>query len=165
MSRWRNLERDVRQILNVTSLRDFERFIRALAPRSRQLLNKTDLARDAGVSVKAINDWLRVLQASNQVILLEPWFRNTSKRVVKTPKVYFCDSGLLCFLLGVTAKNFPAAPFVGQIWVTLVFAELRKQNQTRDNPSVFWYYRGQAAREIEFIIEKGGNLSFLECKW
>lgn len=67
--------------------------------------------------------------------------------------------------MGVTAKNFPASPFVGQIWETLVFAELRKQNQTRDNPSVFWYYRGQAAREIEFIIEKGGNLSFLECKW
>lgn len=159
------LERDVRQILNVTSLRDFERFIRALAPRSGQLLNKTDLARDVGVSVKAINDWLSVLQASNQVVLLEPWFRNISKRIVKSPKVYFCDSGLLSFLLGVTADNISETPFKGQIWETLVFAELRKQNQVSETPAAFWFYRDKPAREIDFIIEKGGFLSLAECKW
>lgn len=159
------LERDVRQILNVTSLRDFERFIRALAPRSGQLLNKSDLARDVGVSTKAVNDWLSVLQASNQVVLLEPWFRNISKRIVKSPKVYFCDSGLLSFLLGVTVENLSESPFKGQIWETLVFAELRKLSQVREQPAAFWYYRDLPARKVDFIIEKGGFLSLAECKW
>ncbi len=159
------LERDVRQILNVTSLRDFERFIRALAPRSGQLLNKTDLARDVGVSVKAINDWLSVLQASNQIVLLEPWFQNIAKRVVKSPKVYFCDSGLLSFLLGVSNENLNDSPFKGQIWETLVFSELRKINYTAKTPVNFWFYRDQTAREIDFVIEKGGVISLAECKW
>lgn len=159
------LERDVRQILNVTSLRDFERFIRSLAPRSGQLLNKTELARDVGVSVKAINDWLSVLQASNQIVLLEPWFKNISRRMIKSPKVYFCDSGLLCFLLGVNEHNFMNSPFKGQIWETVAYSEMRKLNQTSPEPVNFWFYRDQTAREIDFVIEKGGYLSFLECRW
>lgn len=122
------LERDVRQILNVTSLRDFERFIRALAPRSGQLLNKTDLARDVGVSVKAINDWLSGLEASHQVVFLEPWFPNLGKRMVKTPKVYFCDTGFLSWILGIREDSFLSSQFKGQLWETLVFAELRKLN-------------------------------------
>lgn len=159
------LERDVRQILNVTSLRDFERFIRALAPRSGHILNKSDLARDVGVSVKAINDWISVLQASNQIVLLEPWFQNISKRMAKSPKLYFCDSGLLSFLLGISSDNLLSSPFKGQIWETFVFSEMRKLNQTATNPVVFWFYRDQSAREIDFVIEKGGYLSFAECKW
>lgn len=159
------LERDVRQILNVVSLRDFERFIRALAPRSGQLLNKTELARDVGVSTKAVNDWLSVLEASNQIVLLEPWYKNFTKRMIKSPKVYLCDSGLLCFLLGVDANNLGSSPFVGQIWETLVFAELRKLNRLQETPSAFWFYRDQSAREIDFILEKGGNLSCIEVKW
>ncbi len=158
------LERDVRQILNVTSLRDFERFLRALAPRSGQILNKSELARDVGVSVKAIQDWLSVLQASNQIVLLEPWFSNPSKRLVKSPKVYFCDTGLLCFLLGVTPENWDRTPFQGQIWETLVFAELRKLNQSCGSPQTFWFYRDQQQREIDFVLEQGGLLSFAECK-
>jgi len=159
------LERDVRQILNVTSLRDFERCIRALAPRNGQMLNKSDLARDVGVSVKAINDWLCVLQASNQIVLLEPWFHNFSKRLVKSPKVYFCDTGLLCFLLGITGYNISKTPFKGAVWETFVFAELRKLNQSSEHPLQFWFYRDQQGREIDFILEGGGFLSFLECKW
>ncbi|MEI6877357.1 MAG: ATP-binding protein, partial [Spirochaetota bacterium] len=93
------LERDVRQILKVTSLRDFERFMRILAARSAQLLNKAEIAKDTGVSPKAINDWISVLEASGQIVLLEPWFRSFNKRMVKSPKVYFRDSGLLCRLL------------------------------------------------------------------
>lgn len=159
------LERDVRQILNITSLRDFERFIRALAPRSGQILNKSDLARDVGVSVKAIGDWISVLQTSNQIVLLEPWFHNPSKRLVKSPKVYFCDSGLLCFLLGVNEENLIDSPFKGQIWETLVFAELRKISQTANQPVPIWFYRDQQQREIDFVLEGGGFLSFAECKW
>jgi predicted AAA+ superfamily ATPase len=159
------LERDVRQILNVTSLRDFERFLRILATRSGAMLNKSDVARDVGVSVKAIGDWVSVLQASGQIILLEPWFANLGKRIVKTPKVYFRDSGLLCFLLNIEDSDLPGSPALGAVWETFLFSELRKLNATLAKPMSFWYYRDQRAREIDFVLERGGRLSFIECKW
>jgi hypothetical protein len=159
------LERDVRQILNVTSLRDFERFIRILASRSGNMLNKTDIARDVGVSTKAIGDWVSVLEASGQIILLEPWFSNFDKRIVKTPKLYFRDTGLLCSLLGLTQNTLGNSTFLGPVWETFVFSELRKLNAILDEPVHFWYYRDQRAREIDFLIQTGDILSFVECKW
>jgi len=159
------LERDVRQILNVTSLRDFERFIRMLAARSGNMLNKSDVARDVGVSVKAVGDWLSVLQASGQIILLEPWFVSFGKRIVKTPKVYFRDSGLLCFLLNLDETTLGSSSHLGAAWETLVFAEMRKLNQMGSHPVNLWYYRDQRAREIDFVLERGGRLALVECKW
>jgi predicted AAA+ superfamily ATPase len=159
------LERDVRQILNVISLRDFERFIRMLGARSGTLLNKSDVARDVGVSVKAIGDWLSVLQASGQIVLLEPWFTSFGKRIVKTPKLYFRDSGLLCFLLNLDEASLGASPYLGAIWETLVFAEMRKMNRLGSRQANFWYYRDQRAREIDFVLEQGGRLRLVECKW
>ncbi len=159
------LERDVRQILRVTSLRDFERFIRILASRSAQLLNKSEIAKDVGVSVKAIGDWIRVLEASNIIYLLEPFYRNFGKRIVKSPKVYFNDSGLLAFLLGINKENLAASPFLGPLWETFIFSELRKRNAVSRNPKSIWFYRDQFANEIDFVIESGGALSFMEVKW
>jgi predicted AAA+ superfamily ATPase len=159
------LERDVRQILNVSSLRDFERFLRILAARSGGMLNKSDVARDVGVSVKAVGDWLSVLQASGQIVLLEPWHSNISKRMVKTSKVYFRDSGLLCYLLNLTEQTAAGSPLMGAVWETFVFSELCKLNAVLDETVNFWYYRDQRAREIDFILEAGGRLSFLEAKW
>jgi predicted AAA+ superfamily ATPase len=159
------LERDVRQILNVTSLRDFERFVRVLAARSGNLLNKSDVARDVGVSVKAIGDWLSVLQASGQIILLEPWYVNFGKRIVKTPKAYFRDSGLLTFLLNLDEDTLPTSPYMGAVWETFVFSEMRKLAALEPKRVGFWYYRDQRAREIDFILDRGGRLSFVECKW
>src|SRR5262249_5180931 len=89
------LERDVRSLANVGSLRDFERFLRACALRSANLLNKADLARDVGVSPTTANHWLSVLEASGQVVLLEPWFSNRTKSIVKSPKLYLADTGLI----------------------------------------------------------------------
>ena len=159
------LERDVRQILNVTSLRDFERFIRVLAARSANMLNKSDVARDVGISVKAVGDWLSVLQASGQIILLEPWFTSFGKRIVKTPKVYFRDTGLLCFLLNLDEATLGVSPYAGAVWETLVFSELRKLVQQGQRQVNFWYYRDQRAQEIDFVLEAGGRLTLLECKW
>ena len=160
-----SLKRDVRQILNVTSLRDFERFIRLLASRSTSMLNKNDVARDVGISVKAVDDWLSVLQTSGQTILLEPWFVNFGKRIVKTPKLYFRDSGLLCFLLNLSETTLSALPVLGAVWETFLFAEMRKLNSILPQPVNFWYYRDQRAREIDFVIESGGRLTFVECNW
>lgn len=159
------LERDVRQILNVTSLRDFERFIRACAAQSGQILNKTELARDVGVSQKTITDWLSVLEASNQIALLEPYFGNIGKRLVKTPRLYFCDTGLLCFLLGLTGESLRSYHGIGAIWETFVYAELRKLKEELAIESSRWFYRDSLAREVDFVLARGGKLSLFEVKW
>lgn len=96
------LERDLRQIIQVTSLRDFDRFMRSCATRSGSLLNKSDLAKDLGTSAKTIHSWLNALEASNQLMLLEPYFGNLQKRLIKTPKLYFGDVGLLSYLLSLS---------------------------------------------------------------
>jgi predicted AAA+ superfamily ATPase len=159
------LERDVRQILNVTSLRDFERFLRALAARSGALLNKSEVAKEVGVSAKAIGDWLSVLQASGQIVLLEPWFANFGKRIAKSPKLYFRDSGLLCFLLGLDEDSLERSPFLGALWEGYVFAEMRKVEAALGRGTRFWFYRDQRGREVDFVLERGGELSFVEAKW
>lgn len=159
------LERDVRQLLNVVSLRDFERFLRILAARSGQLLNKSDVAKDVGVSVKAIGDWVSVLIASNQIVLLEPYFANIAKRSVKTPKLYFADTGLLCFLLNLDEASLVGSPYLGSLWETLLFAELRKQLASASLRAHLWFYRDQRAKEIDFVIDSGGRLGFVDAKW
>jgi uncharacterized protein len=122
------LERDVKEILNVSSLRDFERFIRICAYRSSSLINKAEMARDVGVSPVTINQWLSVLETSNQIKILEPWFTNKSKSIIKTPKLYFTDTGLLTFLLNIKdQQTFLSSPLKGAIWENFVFCEIYKQ--------------------------------------
>ena len=159
------LERDVRQILRVGSLREFERFIRALAARPAGLLNRSDVARDVGVAVKTISDWLSVLEASGQIALLEPWYANFGKRPVKTPKVFFCDTGLLTFLLNLDSRSLLGSPLLGAVWETFVFAELRKYNEASGRPFRLFHYRDHRGGEVDFVLEAGGALHYLECKW
>ena len=99
------LERDVRALTHVGSLRDFERFLRACALRSANLLNKADLARDVGIAPSTANQWLSMLEASGQAVLLEPWFSNRTKSIVKSPKLYIADTGLLCALLNIRSEE------------------------------------------------------------
>lgn len=160
------LERDVRQLLNVSSLRDFERFLRALAVRSGQLLNRTDLARDVGISTKTAGEWIQVLHASDQLSILEPYFENLGKRLVKSPKVYLNDSGLLCFLLGLDENSVLASPLVGAIWETFVYAELRKRHRNAGNrSSSLWFFRDGQGHELDFLNLETGRMNFIECKW
>ena len=115
------LERDVRSLANVGSLRDFERFLRACALRSANLLNKADLARDIGIAPSTANQWLSMLEASGQVVLLEPWFSNRTKSLVKSPKLYLADTGLLCALLNIRSEEALAdSPWAGAVWETFV---------------------------------------------
>ena len=158
------LERDVRQLLNVSSLRDFDRFMRASAVRSGQLLNKTELAKEVGISNKTATEWLSVLQASNQITLIEPYFTNVGKRLTKTPKLYFNDVGLLCFLLGLNQRSVTDSYLIGSIWETLVFAELRKYLSATAPEATIWFYRDQS-REVDFVIEKDGRLTLADAKW
>jgi len=158
------IERDVRQILNIGSLRDFDRFIRSCALRSGQLLNKTELSKDVGVAQNTINQWLSVLEASNQITLLEPYFSNQRKQLVKTPKLFFNDSGFLCFMLGLDQNSLAQYAGVGQIWETLVFSELRKLKDRSTRPMSIWYYHEQKKTELDFVIETGGKLHAIEVK-
>lgn len=159
------LERDVRQILNVTSLRDFERFMRACAIRSGQILNKSELAKDVGIHHKTANDWLSVLQASNQIFLLEPFFNNETKRIVKSPKLYFSDTGLLCSLLGLREDTVEHYAGIGSIWETFLYAQLRKQKSNRGLSFTTWFYRDQQGLEVDFLAETAGKLNLFEAKW
>lgn len=159
------LERDVRALLNVGSLRDFERFLRACALRSGQVLNKSDLARDVGISPSTSNQWLSVLQASHQVILLEPWFANRTTSMTKSPKLYLADTGLLCFLANIrTPDELVASPYRGAVWETFVFAELRKRQMRAGGSWALFFWRDRQ-HEVDFVVHRGGRFDLLEAKW
>lgn len=158
------LERDVRQILNVGSLRDFERFIRVLAVRNAQQLDMSAVGRAVGATTKTIVSWISVLEASNQIRLLEPWHGNLGKRIVKTPKVYFCDTGLLAWLLGIGRDHIADSPFIGALWETAVYAELRRAISARGVSRQIYYYRDNQGTEVDFLV-LGEGVRFVECKW
>ncbi|MBR6061665.1 MAG: ATP-binding protein, partial [Spirochaetales bacterium] len=157
------LERDVRQLVNVTNLRTFEQFIRLLAVRNAQQLDMTDLANNLGISSKTVGSWISVLEASGQITLLRPWFGNFGKRIVKTPKVYFNDTGLICWLLGIDKSNLKTSPFAGSIFETAVFAQLRKANKLGGSQKQIYYYRDVSQTEADFLI-LGGGCTILEAK-
>lgn len=159
------LERDVRQLLHVSSLRDFERFMRACAIRTGQILNKSDLARDVGVSDPTIHEWLGVMISSGQIHLLEPWFGNLTKRLVKAPKLYMSDISLALALTGASKESLASSMNIGALWETYVYGELRKQIAFKSSNVKIWYYRDQSQYEIDFILESGHDLTLCECKW
>jgi hypothetical protein len=160
------LERDVRLLLRVGSLRDFERFLRACALRSGQLLNLTDLARDIGIAGTTARDWLSVLTTSNQVVLLEPYFGNVAKRLIKTPKLYLRDTGLLCFLLGLDSPEaMERSPFIGAVWETFVLNQLVRAKAAKGSSAGIFFWRDAHGVEVDFAIEHQGFVRLLEAKW
>ena len=158
------LERDVRALSAVGSLRDFERFLRACALRSGNLLNKAELARDIGIAPSTANQWLSILEASGHVILLEPWFSNRTKSIVKSPKLYLADTGLLCALLNIRSPEvLRESPLVGALWESFVFQQLRHRERYGAGGGLyFWRDR---TREVDFVVDHGGKLEFLEAKF
>ena len=156
----------MRTLANVGSLRDFERFLRACALRSANMLNKADLARDVGISPSTANQWLSILEASGQVAILEPWFSNRTKSIVKSPKLYFADTGVLCALLNVrSAEALAGAPNVGAIWETFVFAQLRHRERRAGRTANLFYWRDRT-REVDFVVvETGARVELYEAKW
>src|SRR6202051_312631 len=159
------LERDVRSLANVGSLRDFERFLRACALRSANLLNKADLARDVGISPTTANHWLSTLEASGQIVLLEPWFSNRTKSIVKSPKLYLADTGLLCALLNIRSETaLRQAPGAGAIWETFIFAQLRERERRAGRVGSLFFWRDRT-REVDFVVDAGGRFELFEAKW
>ena len=160
------IERDVRHALEVRNLRDFERFMRLLALRSGQLLSLSSIATDVGVSPNTAKSWLSVLEASNVIYLLEPYFRNLGKRIVKAPKLYFLDTGLLCFLAGLrSVRDLRASSLLGSIFETLALGQWLRMRANRGLDSNIYYYRDHYGREVDFVVPVGEKLHLIECKW
>lgn len=158
------LERDVRSLHAVGSLRDFERFTRACALRSAGLLNKADLARDVAVSGPTAAAWLSALIATSQVVLLEPWFSNATKSLVKRPKIYLADAGLCAFLCGVRSPaDLISLPFGGALWETMVFSELRRAHTAATGGWSVHFWRDRT-READFLVHRGGTFDLADAK-
>lgn len=159
------LERDVRSIRQVGDLTQFQSFLRALAARSAQLLNLTDLARDLGVAVNTVKGWLSVLEATHQVIVLRPYFANIGKRLVKSPKVYFADVGTLCHLTGLRDPEHAAkGPMGGAIFETAVLMEIVRTLTHRGIDPQVYFWRTSAGSEVDIIVESEGRLIPNEVK-
>jgi hypothetical protein len=159
------LERDVRGVLKVGSLRDFTRFLIACAARSGQILSLSDLARDVGIAVSTVKQWLSVLEASFQVFLLPPYFANITKRIVKSPKLYMMDTGLLCHLLGLeTPEMAMRAAQRGAIFETLVVSEIIKAQANGGRTPELYYWRTNYGAEVDVVLRHGAELLPIEIK-
>ena len=160
------LERDVRSITNVRDLVTFRRFIALLASRHGQILNKTDLAAPLGVSVPTISEWLHVLEITGQIMIVPPYFENLGKRLIKTPKVYWGDSGLACYLLGITSEaELQRSPFLGQLFEGFVAAEILKSQVNQGGRKELYYFRDQQNLEVDFLLPRpNAGLWLIECK-
>lgn len=160
------LERDVRNILNVGNLRDFDRFLRAVASRTGQILSYSDLARDIGIAPNTAKKWISVLQASGQVFLLEPYYRSMTKRLVKSPKLYLCDTGLAAFLIGFENwEGVSRHPILGALWETHVVMQVVKHFYSQGKAVPIWFWRTSVGEEVDLLIERGGRFIAIECKY
>lgn len=160
------LERDVRNLLAVGSLRDFDRFLRACALRAGQILSYAELARDVGISPNTAKSWISVLEASQQIFLLEPYHRARTKRLVKSPKLYFYDTGMLTYLMGFAeASELPRHALWGAVWENAVVAEIRKSFLVRGLRPPLWFWRTSNGDEIDVLIELAPErFVVIECK-
>jgi uncharacterized protein len=159
------VERDVRALINVSDLAQFQKFLTLLAGRVGQLINLTSLSNDTGVSATTIRKWVNVLKASYIIFELLPYFENTGKRLIKSPKLYFTDVGLASYLLGIADKEQAFRdPIRGQLYENLVIAELVKGAMNRGlRPDVF-FYRDSNGNEVDVLIKVKGQLIPVEIK-
>ena len=159
------IERDIRQVLRVHDLSVFQRFVRLCAGRNGQLLNLNALAGETGVSQKTARSWLSVLESSYIVHLLPPYFRNFGKRLVKTPKLYFLDQGLACWLLGIRSPEHLALhPMRGAIFESFIISEFLKSRYNRGLPPDLYFWRDNNGLEADIVFERGTKLQPVEIK-
>jgi len=159
------LERDVRNLAHIGDLSQFERFLRLCAVRTGQILNLSDLARDIGVSVPTAKRWLSVLEAGYQVFLLYPYYQSLGKRLVKSPKIYFNDTALASYLLGLHDKDaLFNSPNFGNLFETLVVTDVLKRFLHGGEMPSMYYLRTRDGLEIDLVLELGQKLSLFEVK-
>ncbi len=157
------LERDVRSILNVQNIRDFEQLIRLLAARTAQELNYSVLSKQLGISVPSIKRWISVVEASYIIFLLPPFYKNYGKRIIKSPKLYFYDTGLVNYLIGITEPNLLFnGPMAGAIFENAVVTDIVKQKYGTGIKPELYFWRSQSGIEVDLIIPEQG--AFVPCE-
>lgn len=159
------IERDIRMMLQVHNLTLFQKFMTLCASRVGQILNKDSLASDVGVSAKTIGQWLSILEACYIVYRLPPYFENFGKRAVKSPKIYFCDVGLVAYLLGIESpEQMSRDPLRGHLFENLVVNELMKARFNRGLEPRLYFYQVTGRNEVDLLYQKGHKLALIEIK-
>jgi predicted AAA+ superfamily ATPase len=153
------VERDARQLQNIRNLSHFQKFVGLCAGRVGQLLNYESLASDAGIDQKTVRAWLSVLEASHILFFVQPWFQNIAKRLVKTPKLYFCDTGLAAWFLGARTPEYVATlPQRGALFENWVMLEILKTRHNRGETPDLWFLRDKLGHEVDALVQTGPEM-------
>ncbi len=159
------IERDVRQIIQLKDASLFDKFMRLLAGRAGQIINYQSLASDVGVDGKTIKEWLSILEASFVIFKLSPYFENFGKRVIKSPKYYFTDTGLLSYLLGIEKpEQVTRDPLVGQLFENMIVVDALKTRYNQGRSPNLYFYRDSHGNEIDLLFASGRDLVGIEIK-
>ncbi|MDL2262069.1 ATP-binding protein [Bacteroidales bacterium OttesenSCG-928-I21] len=159
------LERDVRDLLQIKDMIQFQTFLRLCAGRIGNLFNASELSNEVGVSVNTIKSWLSVLQTSYVVTLLQPYFENTTKRLIKTPKLYFIDTGLACYLLGIeNPQQLSRDKKRGALFENFIVSEALKQRYNKGKESNLFFYRDSNQNEVDLMLKYGDKFNAVEIK-
>ncbi len=159
------LERDVRDLLQIKDMMQFQTFLRLCSGRIGSLFNASELAGEVGISANTIKSWLSVLQASYIIKLLPPFHENMRKRLIKTPKLYFCDTGLACYLLGIeTEQQLARDKMRGHLFENFIVMEALKARYNRGKESNLYFYRDSNGVEVDLLFKNGSDYSAVEIK-
>lgn len=159
------VQRDVRLIRNITNLGQFTRFIMLLANYAGQIINREEIGRSIGIDNKTVQAWLGILESSYIIYLLQPWYNNLNKRITKSPKLYFYDTGLLCYLLGIeTEASLKKNTAYGAIFENWVMTEIRKNRFNQGKEAGMYFFRDSAGNEVDLILEKNETIFAIEIK-
>lgn len=159
------VERDVRLLRNITDMTAFKRFLKLCAANVGSVMNVASLAKDAGISVITANSWISILEASFVLLRLPPYYKNFSKRIVKSSKIYFCDTGLLCNLLNIfNRKQLQESGLRGAFFENFVFAEYMKAAAFKGEEPQLYFWRDTNQNEVDLLCESDGRLSAIEIK-
>lgn len=160
------LERDIRAISSIRDLTTFRKFLSLVAGRVGQVLNRTEISTPLGVSVPTVSGWLGILEATYQIILVPPFFENFGKRLIKSPKIYFTDTGLASYLLGIESeRSLTNSPFYGALFESFVAGEIAKAQLNAGKRRELYYFRDRQGLEVDFLIPLGNKrLALIEAK-
>ncbi len=160
------LERDIRAISSIRDLTTFRRFLAIVASRIGQVLNRTEISTPLGVSVPTVSEWLGILETTHQIILVPPFFENFGKRLIKSPKLYFTDTGLAAYLLGIESeRSLTHSPFYGALFESFVASEIAKAQLNTGKRRELYYFRDRQGLEVDFLIPLGNKrLALIEAK-
>lgn len=159
------IDKDLRQLININNLSQFHTFLRLCAARIGSIFNASELAGEVGVASNTINAWVSVLEASYIIMRLQPWSENSRKRLTKSPKLYFCDTGLACHLLDIESpEQLSRDKMRGHLFENLIVMEALKQRYNKGKESNIFFFRDAKGNEIDLLIREAGELKAIEIK-